>query len=195
MRDYEKQVGLVELSNGFYEPQRLPESVKYVDKNGCLVVDEEPLDNGRITKVTSYLPHSPYESKHWTQEEMERECTKFIYYISNVDGGYIGSERDYKLLVEEYGLILIQKTNPLDNTCSIGYSPKENKWYGWSHRALYGFTIGDVVKKEDLTSTSGFTEEYRIQHPDEDMALPVGYKAKDLNGAKRMAIAFAEAVG
>ena len=125
---------------------------------------------------------------------MEKECIKHVYYISNVDGGYIGDDKTYKLLVEKRGLILIQKIKPTHNTCSIGYSPSENKWYGWSHRAIYGFTIGDTVKEGDLTATSGFIEEYRIQYPDEDMSLPVGYTAKDLNGAKRMAIAFAEAV-
>ena len=191
----QKFVGLVEAEDGHLETQQLPDSVKYVDKSGCLVIDEELLDNGRVTKITSYLPMSPYDTKHWTQEEMEKECIKHIYYISNVDGGYIGAEEDYKVLVEKIGLILIQKIQPSDSTCSIGYSPKENKWYGWSHRACYGFGIGDEVKEGDLTATSGLVEEYRIQHPEEDWSLPVGYKAKDLNGAKRMAIAFAKAVG
>jgi hypothetical protein len=125
---------------------------------------------------------------------MEKECTKFVYYTSNVDGGYIGTEQEYKLLVEKYKFILIQKALPTNNACSIGYDPEANKWYGWSHRALCGFTIGDTVKEGDLTATSGLTDEYRIQHPEEDYSLPVGYKAKDLNGARRMAIAFAEAV-
>jgi len=31
--------------------------------------------------------------------------------------------------------------------CSIGFCERENKWYGWSHRAIYGFTIGSEVKK------------------------------------------------
>ena len=194
MQDYEKCSRLIPVGDTF-EIQRLPESVKYVNKGGCLVVEEEPMDNGRITKIVSYLPPDPYNARHWTQEEMEKECIEHIYYISNVDGGYIGMEEDYKLLVEKYGLVLIQKIKSTDNTCSIGYSPSENKWYGWSHRAIYGFTIGDVVKEGDLTANSGFIEEYRIQYPDEDMSLPIGYRAKDLNGAKRMAIAFAEAVG
>ncbi len=34
-------------------------------------------------------------------------------------------------------------------TACIGYNPKENKWYGWSHRAIYGFGIGSQVKKGD----------------------------------------------
>lgn len=194
MQNREECAGLVELPDGSFETQKLPESIKYVDKAGCLVVDEELLDNGRITKVTSFIPNEPYKVKHWTQEEMEHECVKHTYYISNVDGGYIGSEDDYKFFVEEKHLILLQKANPSHSTCSIGYSVKENKWYGWSHRAIHGFTIGDVVKENDLTTLSGFTEGYRIQNPDEDMSLPVGYKAKDLNGAKRMAIAFAQAV-
>jgi len=28
-------------------------------------------------------------------------------------------------------------------TVHVGFSPRNNKWYGWSHRAIRGFTIGD----------------------------------------------------
>ena len=28
-------------------------------------------------------------------------------------------------------------------SCGLGYSEKEEKWYGWSHRAIHGFGIGD----------------------------------------------------
>jgi hypothetical protein len=31
--------------------------------------------------------------------------------------------------------------------CSIGFCEKEQKWYGWSHRAIYGFGIGSKIKK------------------------------------------------
>lgn len=31
------------------------------------------------------------------------------------------------------------------NVCSIGFSRKTKKWYGWSHRALVGFGIGDRI--------------------------------------------------
>lgn len=176
---------------GYLEPQQLPESVLYVDSTGNLVIKEEYIDNDRVKKVTAKL--TPGYTKHWTKEEME-ECPDHIYYISMVDNGYLGSEDFYRLLVEERGLILIQKARPTDNTCSIGYSPEENKWYGWSHRAIHGFTIGDVVKEGDLTNMSGLVEEYRIQHPEEDFSLPVGFVAMTINDAKRMAIAFAEAV-
>jgi len=27
----------------------------------------------------------------------------------------------------------------------LGFSEKEQKWYGWSHRAIEGFGIGDMI--------------------------------------------------
>ena len=171
----------------------LPVEVLYVSESGCLVMKEEQLDNGRIIKVYSKLPMNPYDNRNWTMEEIEKECSDFIYYISNVDGGYIGAEEDYKYLTNK-GLILIQKAKKKHRTCSIGYQPDENKWYGWSHRAIYGFGIGDEVHEGDLTTTTGFIEEYAIQHPEECCNLPVGFQARTLDDAKRMAIAFACAV-
>lgn len=40
---------------------------------------------------------------------------------------------------------------PLKNSpvCSIGWSERDKKWYGWSHRAIYGFTVGSKVEKGD----------------------------------------------
>ena len=184
---------LVDNGDGTLHAQQLPSIVKYVNEGGILVLEETVLDNGRITCIKGKLPYDLYTPKDWTEEEV-KALPDFVYYNSNVDNGYIGSEREYKFLVEDKGLILIQKAEPSDNTCSIGYQPTENKWYGWSHRAINGFTIGSVVEEGDLTATSGLVKEYRVQHPEEDMSLPVGYIAKDLNGAKRMAIAFAKAV-
>jgi len=34
-------------------------------------------------------------------------------------------------------------------TCCVGFNEKEQKWYGWSHRAICGFGIGSIVKKGD----------------------------------------------
>jgi hypothetical protein len=81
-------------------------------------------------------------------------------------------------------------------TACLGFSPKTQKWYGWSHRAIYGFTIGDVVSEGDLTTTSGYTEEFEQLNPTEAfrLTLPVGFEAKTLEDAKRMAAAFAASV-
>lgn len=65
-------------------------------------------------------------------------------YYSDFDGSYIthvGLEASLKFFAEH------EITEEL--THGVGYSPKEKKWYGWSHRAIYGFTIGSTCKKGD----------------------------------------------
>lgn len=42
----------------------------------------------------------------------------------------------------------------------IGFSEKEQKWYGWSHRAFYGFTIGSEVKFGDCAYKSPNKEDF-----------------------------------
>lgn len=50
--------------------------------------------------------------------------------------------------------------NPVAN---IGYSEKENKWYGWSHRAIFGFTIGSSCKMGDCAFVASNKEEFKEQ--------------------------------
>lgn len=108
-------------------------------------------------------------------------------------GDYIGSPLDAHRLCKTRG-IRPQKTDPSHEVCSIGFCEGKQKWYGWSHRAICGFGIGDEVKEGDCTASSGWTEEYLLEHPEEDTSLPVGFKATDLVDAKKMAIAFAASV-
>jgi len=110
-----------------------------------------------------------------------------------VGGDYIGSVKTAKFLCEKLG-IHPELAKPSDCVCSIGFSRKDGKWYGWSHRAIYGFKVGDKVKKGDCCASSGWTDEYLHEHPEEDLSLPVGFVAKSIFDAKRMAIAFAESV-
>jgi len=77
---------------------------------------------------------------------------------------------------------------------AIGFSEDEQKWYGWSHRAIYGFKIGDVVKKGDLTAESGWIDGKAPNGRTNPYPLKVGFKAKTLEDAKKIAIAFASAV-
>jgi len=60
----------------------------------------------------------------------------------------------------------------------VGFCEKEQKWYGWSHRAIYGFGIGSKITKDSAA--------YK---PDKGE-----WTAKTLGDAKRMAKDFAEAV-
>jgi hypothetical protein len=69
-----------------------------------------------------------------------------------------------------------KQTMPGHNVPSIGFSEKEQKWYGWSHRAIYGFGVGSKVKKGDCA--------YNGKE----------WTAKTLDDAKQMAIDFANDV-
>ena len=65
-------------------------------------------------------------------------------YYSNFDGSYmtlVGLEDDMKYLADR------EITENL--THGVGFSPKDKKWYGWSHRAVFGFEIGSTCKKGD----------------------------------------------
>lgn len=76
----------------------------------------------------------------------------------------------------------------------IGFNPKEQKWYGWSHRGIFGFGIGDIVKEGDVCNTHGWTDDYIQEHPEKDISLPVGFAALTIEDAKKMAIAYAKAI-
>jgi len=121
---------------------------------------------------------------------LEDGCWMTVAYTHN--GDYLGdSKTAYRLCVKRG--IAPEKRTSKSNICSIGYSKKGKKYYGWSHRAIYGFKIGDVVKEGDCCATSGWTDEYLKDHPDENV-LPVGFIAKTKEDTRRMAIAFASSV-
>lgn len=109
------------------------------------------------------------------------------------EGDYIGNPKDARFLVVKKG-IQPEKAQSDHSVCSIGFNEAEQKWYGWSHRAIFGFAVGDVVKEGDCCASSGWTEEYLAEHPEEDKSLPVGFEAKNLDEARLMAVAFAESV-
>ena len=119
----------------------------------------------------------------------------------NLDGAYIGSPKNAYFLCKKKGIIPEPRLPeaPEANcgkgrTCSIGFCESEQRWYGWSHRAIFGFQVGDTVQEGDCTTASGWIQEYLDEHPEADLSLPVGFEAKTLNDCKRMAIAFAESV-
>lgn len=72
-------------------------------------------------------------------------------YYSKVDGSYltqVGLENDLNYLLKSGITEQIQSSSgEPGTTASIGFNPIEQKWYGWSHRAVYGFGIGSECKK------------------------------------------------
>lgn len=92
-------------------------------------------------EVKDFLEKVAYKTK-WEEDWMEEPSE---IYVSKFDGSYIthvGLENDVKFLAEH------EITEEL--THGVGFSPKENKWYGWSHRAIFGFTIGSTCEKDDV---------------------------------------------
>ena len=72
-----------------------------------------------------------------------------IYY-SKVDGSYltrVGMENDLNFLLKRGITEQIQDGYGEPKTVCIGFNPIEQKWYGWSHRAIFGFGIGSECKK------------------------------------------------
>jgi len=74
-----------------------------------------------------------------------------LVYYSKVDGSYltrVGME-DNLLFLLNTGITEQIQNKGGGKVCNIGFNPNENKWYGWSHRAIYGFGIGSKIKKGD----------------------------------------------
>lgn len=83
-------------------------------------------------------PDEPYE---WTR-------------AYNPHGDYIGNPSYAHWLCAKLGIQPIT-SEPDDNVCCIGFSIKDGKWYGWSHRARHGFKIGSTCKKGDAHYRAG----------------------------------------
>ena len=90
---------------------------------------------------------------------------------------YIGNEESAKVICKKYGIIP-EPSKEGDNVCEVGFCLSENKYYGWSHRAIAGFTIGDTVKEG---------------YPAAD-SLPIGFTANTMADARKIAVAFADSV-
>jgi len=67
---------------------------------------------------------------------------------SVVDGSYIGDKTMAKFLEKKE--IIAQAIDESHKVASIGFSEKTQEWFGWSHRAIYGFKEGMKIKKGSL---------------------------------------------
>ena len=108
----------------------------------------------------------------------EKECMPTeITAAYNLDGDYIWDAKTAHFLCKKFG-IAPERREPDSTVCSIGFSEKKGGWCGWSHRAISCFKPGDEVGKGHVAA------EY----------LGVGFKAKNMEDAKKIAKAFARSV-
>jgi len=75
------------------------------------------------------------------------EAMGFPVAVSAIDGSYIG-DIEFADMLKGMGIAAQGRTHQT-SVASIGFCEKEQKWYGWSHRAIYGFGVGSEVKKGD----------------------------------------------
>ncbi|MFA5396572.1 MAG: 2'-5' RNA ligase family protein [Methanogenium sp.] len=155
---------------------------------------------GRIIVVGQWS--EPWKSSviEFLSKDADQNVSFKIFDSFTSNGRYIAFGTPYELLNGGLEKISSSHTDYLKEhgietvDTGLGFSEKEQKWYGWSHRATHGFGIGDKVEEGDATASSGWTADYLIQHPEKDKSLSVGFEAKTLEDARKMAEAFAESV-
>lgn len=96
----------------------------------------------------------------------------------NPKGEWIGNSKQGHRFCVVYG-IAPEKSNEKHCVCSIGFCIRDWKWYGWSHRAICGFGIGDRI----------FDEKYG--HDKTPFVRHGRKKIKTIEQAREAAIAFA----
>lgn len=78
--------------------------------------------------------------------------------------------------------IVGEKSKPEHCVNSIGFSEREQKWYGWSHRAISGFGKGDMIFEPDFGDDKTPFREHGSK--------PI----KNMEDARKAAVAFARDV-
>ena len=64
-----------------------------------------------------------------------------------------------------------------DSKGQYGKAEADGKWYGWSHRAIHGFKVGDTVKSDTIGNEKG--KEYVIKTDDQAKAAAIAF-AKEI---------------
>ena len=62
--------------------------------------------------------------------------------VLNKQGDYAGAAEDMRKFFDDHG-IAPEMRNEDSSVCCIGWSENEQKYYGWSHRAVRGYAKGD----------------------------------------------------
>lgn len=122
--------------------------------NECIEKEVKELNEGfGIDFDTKVESEEAFSDKGYVIQNMSMKGSKdriyYKQYMTLPEKYYIGDEKNIKFLLDKKGLTKLQPAYPEKyNVCNIGFNEKENKWYGWSHRAIFGFSIGDKIFEE-----------------------------------------------
>jgi hypothetical protein len=102
----------------------------------------------------------------WTHDGIEPTPITACYTKEN---NYVGDIAFAKYLIGQ--CIHPELASPEHSVCSIGYSRPKNMWFGWSHRACIGFTIGDKLFDPEFgDDTTPFIQHGRVVITNMDQA-------------------------
>lgn len=93
------------------------------------------------------------KTEEWSADGSDWTLIKAAYTPS---GEYIGSPKDARALVTKRGIAPEYRTET-SSVCSIGFCARDGKWYGWSHRAICGFGVGDMLFEETMPGANDHT--------------------------------------
>ena len=110
-----------------------------------------------------------------------------------LNGEYIGTQADGKLLVIEKG-IMPELNDPADLICSVGFSKKNGGWYGWSHKNIGGFRVGEVIKEGDPSLDCAFERVYLEECGKTNPCFAYNRPIKTLEEAQLIAKAYAKSI-
>lgn len=110
------------------------------------------------------------------RNKLDRRDVMTIKTAVTPNGHYIGDPKFAHHLCVVRG-ITPELIDDKHGVCSVG-KDKHGKWWGWSHRAIYGFKKGSKLRAGDVGEET----------------LPRGFVAKDEADARAMAVAFASEV-
>ncbi len=88
------------------------------------------------------------------------------------------SDKKPKVHFKDWMGIRGQKIHSDHSAQSYGKAEADGKWYGWSHRAIFGFGVGDKVPADACGNDSG--KEYTIKTDDQAKQAAIAF-AKDVS--------------
>ncbi len=89
-----------------------------------------------------------YRRELWQFGTTPDSQTERVTCYSSDTGDYIGPPSLARWLCKRRGLRRISSGDSDSGVACIGFNEKELKWYGWSHRAIVAFGIGDKLFEE-----------------------------------------------
>jgi hypothetical protein len=143
-----------------------------------------------------YILRDEYWRSHF-EDKPEGHAILMKKQAYNLNGEWIGNSKQAHRLIVKNG-IMPEKSKQDHCVCTIGYCKEKEMWYGWSHRAIQGFTYNNMLFDENWVPENGTGERgdcgFLVECEKIPFILRGSKKIKNLEQAKQAAINFAEYV-